>query len=851
LAAGGTFTASNYNITYTSGNIIVGQAPLTIAADNKTKTQGSANPTLTVTITGFVAGDTQASLTTQPTITTTATSSSPIGSYPITASGAVDPNYNISYVQGTLTVTSGTNNLVFQSIAPQIYGTADFDPGATSSSSITYTSSNTAVATIVSGKIHIVGAGTSIITATSNGSSLQQTFIVTPASLSITADNQSRGYGAPNPVFTLTYSGFVNGETSANLSTQATGVTTATIKSRTGTYPITASGAADNNYIITYTAGTLTVTPVSVIVTVNNSVKNYGAIIPYLSATYTGLQNGDTPGNFSTQTTITTTATATSPVGTYPITASGAVDPNYLFTYVAGTLTVNRVGLTITANNQTKAKNMPNPVLTVSFSGFVAGDNQASLTTQPIVTTTATTHSPVGTYPITVNGAVDPNYSISYVPGTLTIVKPTLAFNPIPSKVYGVADFNAGAISNVPITYTSANQAVATIVSGNIHIVGVGSSVITATAGTLTQQQTLTVTRAPLVISAALINRPYGSINPTLTATYTGFVYGETSAILSSQPSLTTVANAKSRVGAYPINVSGASAANYAITYAAGTLNVIPVPLTVTANNATKNYGAAIPYLSATYSGFQNGDTPGNFSTQPTFSTAAASAPVGSYPITASGIVAPNYTITYIAGTLTINLIPLMIQANNATKVQGNINPTFDATFTGFVNGDTQTSLTTQPTFTTTAGTDSPIGTYPIVPGGAADPNYNITYVDGTLTITAQGASLISVNSDIPAVELLAREPVVHQAVSPNGDGVNDFLYIDNIENFQDNHVVLMNRAGNTIFDIKGYDNQYRVFEGHSNIDKTMQQPGTYFYVLEYKANGETKRKTGFFIIKY
>ena len=75
----------------------------------------------------------------------------------------------------------------------------------------------------------------------------------------------------------------------------------------------------------------------------------------------------------------------------------------------------------ITANNQAKVYGQANPALTVSYSGFVNGDTSASLTTAPTVTTTATTTSPVGSYPITASGAVDPNYTISYVAGTLTI----------------------------------------------------------------------------------------------------------------------------------------------------------------------------------------------------------------------------------------------------------------------------------------------------------------------------------------------------------------------------------------------------------------------------------------------
>jgi hypothetical protein len=82
----------------------VDRAPLTIKADDKSKTAGEANPPLTFTAIGFVNGDAPASLITQPILTTTATTSSPAGPYPITASGAANSNYTIGYTPGTLTV---------------------------------------------------------------------------------------------------------------------------------------------------------------------------------------------------------------------------------------------------------------------------------------------------------------------------------------------------------------------------------------------------------------------------------------------------------------------------------------------------------------------------------------------------------------------------------------------------------------------------------------------------------------------------------------------------------------------------------------------------------------------------
>src|SRR5208282_1932343 len=83
---------------------------------------------------------------------------------------------------------------------------------------------------------------------------------------------------------------------------------------------------------------------------------------------------------------------------------------------------VARAPLIVTANNQTKVFIAPLPPLTVSYNGFVNGDTVSSLTTQPTLSTTASASSPIGAYTINVSGAVDPNYNISYVAGTLAII---------------------------------------------------------------------------------------------------------------------------------------------------------------------------------------------------------------------------------------------------------------------------------------------------------------------------------------------------------------------------------------------------------------------------------------------
>jgi hypothetical protein len=79
---------------------------LIITADNKSMPFGGAVPALTASYTSFVNGETPASLMTPVQLSTSATSNSPAGAYPIIASGASSPDYTISYVDGTLTVAS-------------------------------------------------------------------------------------------------------------------------------------------------------------------------------------------------------------------------------------------------------------------------------------------------------------------------------------------------------------------------------------------------------------------------------------------------------------------------------------------------------------------------------------------------------------------------------------------------------------------------------------------------------------------------------------------------------------------------------------------------------------------------
>ncbi len=755
----------NYTIVYVNGTLTVNAATLTITADDKNKVYGDANPTLTVSYSGFANGDTAASLLTPPTISTTATTTSSVGTYPITAIGASDPNYIINYVNGTLTVSATTLLTIVASNQSKTYGDANptltvsyvgFVNGDTEADLTTLpTISTTAIQSSPAGTYPITASGA--VSANYTIAYTNGTLTVNPAALTVTADAKTKVYGDANPALTVTYSGFVNGDSATSLTTAPTITTTALATSPVGSYPITAIGAVNPNYTFTYVAGNLAVTTATLTVTANNKTKVYGDVDPTLTVSYLGFVNGDSAASLTTPPTISTTATTGSPVGSYPITASGAVDSNYTINYVAGTLSITPVSLTVTADNQTKVYGDANPTLTVTYSGFVNGDSATSLTTAPTITTTATATSPVGTYPITASGAVSTNYTFTYVAGSLAVTPVTLTITADnQTKVYGNANptltlsysgfVNGDSATSLTTAPTITTTAIATSPVGTYPITASGA--VSANYTFAYVAGSLTVTPVTLTITADNQTKVYGNANPTLTVSYSGFVNGDSATSLTTAPTITTTATATSPVGTYPITASGAVSANYTFAYVAGSLTVTPVTLTITADAKMKVYGGANPTLTVTYSGFVNGDSATSLTTAPTITTTAtATSPVGTYPITASGAVSANYTFTYVAGNLTVNGATLTITADDKNKVYGDANPTLTVSYSGFANGDTAASLLTPPTISTTATTASSVGTYPITANGAAATNYIINYIDGTLTVSATTLLTIVANN--------------------------------------------------------------------------------------------------------
>ena len=272
--------------------------------------------------------------------------------------------------------------------------------------------------------------------------------------------------------FTVSYSGFVNSETVSVLVGSLTYSGTATTGTNAGTYVITPGGLTAINYTISFVNGQLTINKVALTATAANKSKVYnGLVFTQFTVTYSGFVNNETAGVLTGNVSFSGTATTAINTGTYIITPGGQSSGNYTITFADGQLTITKANLTLTADNKSRIYQAQNPVLTFSASGFASGETQTVLDAQPTLQTTAVVDSPVGSYPITISGGSDNNYSLILVAGTLTIDKmpQTITFTAVPERLLVTDTYTLIAASSSGLTVLfSGSDALLATVTGNL-----------------------------------------------------------------------------------------------------------------------------------------------------------------------------------------------------------------------------------------------------------------------------------------------------------------------------------------------------------------------------------------------
>lgn len=245
-----------------------------------------------------------------------------------------------------------------------------------------------------------------------------------------------------------------------------------------------------------------------------------------------------------------------------------------------------------------------------------------------------------------------------------------------------------------------------------------------------------TITPAPLSLTVNNATREYGNPNPEFSSVITGFVDGENADNQNMTVNYTCAADRQSNAGNYRI-LASVNAPNYEVTYHYGTLVVTKAPLTLKVKNTSRLYGDENPQFELIYTGLRNNET------SPTWTqaikvatTATKKSHCGVYPITISGGVSQNYTVSeYTNGELTVSKRPLTVRALDYERSYGEANPTFKIAYDGFVNSDNESCISPKPALSCEATKESNAGTYQILVTGGKAEDYAITYQYGKLII--------------------------------------------------------------------------------------------------------------------
>jgi sugar lactone lactonase YvrE len=668
-----------------------------------------------------------------------------------------------------------SQTISFPPVPQVVYGSAPLSLLATATSGLPATFTVVSGPALLSSSGHTVqftGVGTVVVQANQVGNStflpaaaVNMSIQVTRGVLTVTPNNKSAFYGAIPATFAYTITGFAAGDTVANsVMGQAVIGSHVQPNSGAGTYALTVSQGtlSATNYSFLFSTGTLTVRKAYLHVFPTSMQRAYGAAMPNFAWTLNGFFNGDASGVVTGSPAITTTATASSPVGSYPITATAGTlaAANYVFDIRAATLTVTAAALTVTATNQSISYGAAIPGLVYTISGFANGDSAANATHgAPVVSTTATSQSNAGSYMIgaALGSLTSSNYSFRFVSGTLTVNKAVVSVAPVnATMIYGAPLPTFTFVFSGWVNGDSASTAIAGL-PGVSTLAGSkakpGSNQIAAVMGTMTSKNysfvfgtaTLQIGKAMLTVTPSPAAMIYGGSLPKLAYQLMGFNPGDGASAVTGAPSLTTTATAQSSVGSYLIAVTVGTLTSdlYDFQVVAGTLTVAPAVLKIAAANVAMNYGGALPTLSYTITGFIAGDTQSAVVTgTPQLTTSAkAGSSVANYAIslTSGSLAAKNYTFQLGGGTLVVNKAPLSIVADNQSMKTRSKLPALTYTAKGLVNGDTLTTATTgAPLLSTTATSSSSAGTYAITvaAGTLAANNYQLSYSNGKLTVT-------------------------------------------------------------------------------------------------------------------
>ena len=464
----------------------IGKASLTVTAEDKSVVYGKDAPEFTAAYSGFVNGEDAAVLGGALAFECSYTKGSPVTEfgYAITAKGLTSGNYDITFVGGTLSVVRAEGQVTVAALDAKTYGDAPFALDVDthgSDGAVTFESSDTDVITVDdAGVVTIVNAGSAVISVKlAKGSN----YVAAQTAVTVTVQSKTLTTGDVTRPANVTFDGQPH-----------------------QWQPVVTDGektlAENVDYTVSYDKDDFTNVTGPITVTVTGMGNYTGAVARSYKVTPKAILDGDVQVDGQV---LTYTGKAQTP----QVTVSGLVrDKDYTVAYennvnagtgkltvtgqgnydgkVEKTFAIGKASLTVTAEDKSVVYGKDAPEFTAAYSGFVNGEDAAVLGGALAFECSYTKGSPVTEfgYAITAKGLTSGNYDITFVGGTLSVVRAEgqVTVAALDAKTYGDAPFALDVDthgSDGAVTFESSDTDVITVDdAGVVTIVNAGSAVI-------------------------------------------------------------------------------------------------------------------------------------------------------------------------------------------------------------------------------------------------------------------------------------------------------------------------------------------------------------------------------------
>lgn len=380
-------------------------------------------------------------------------------------------------------------------------------------------------------------------------------------------------YGDAVPTYQYQIIGFKGSDTERDLSGSLQFACDYAAGSSVGSYAITPSGYASENYQIVFESAALTVQKKALTITARNRSITYGAAAPTYQYNASGFVLGESLSDLSGSLQYNCGYIAGSAAGTYDIVPKGVSSGNYTITFTKGTLTVNRAPLTVCAENKMVNYGEDVPTYTVTYSGFVNSEDETVLNGTLIKTCSYQKGSVAGTYDIVLSGLTADNYTITFTKGTLTVKKIPLKITadsfliqyggakPAYNYHFDISSVDVEKIIGTPV-FTCAYGVGSSVGTYEITVSGLESAAYAISY----ESGTVTVEKADITVAVNPVTIRKGDPVPAFTISAVGLTDGEDVEVLGTPNFIHSYTPETSPAGTYPVTVNGLDPKNYRIT---------------------------------------------------------------------------------------------------------------------------------------------------------------------------------------------------------------------------------------------------------------------------------------------